>query len=62
MHSNHKDMVRMKSNKDGDYITISENLQLMCEDAPQVITNRWEEYDNQHREFFPCFFLTDCYA
>ncbi len=41
----------MKSTKDGDYDTISTILQLMCEDAPDMVENRWKEYDITNSEF-----------
>ena len=42
IHANHTDMVRYASRNDHSYCTISEELQIMVGEAPEVIRYRWE--------------------
>lgn len=43
--ANHQNMVRFASREDGAYERVSEPLQLMAEDAPSAIIERWKEED-----------------
>jgi hypothetical protein len=40
--ANHTDMVRYASKRDGGYGTISEELMIMTEEAPEAIQLRWQ--------------------
>ncbi|KAM3533696.1 hypothetical protein MY4038_003011 [Beauveria bassiana] len=42
MHANHTTMVRYASKQDVGYVTVSEHLQIMAEDATERVQQRWE--------------------
>ncbi|KAI1772656.1 hypothetical protein F4818DRAFT_453453 [Hypoxylon cercidicola] len=60
IHSDHIHMVKFSSEKDGGYIKVSENLQIMARSAGETIQSRWEaevRADNARRDDITQFSL-----
>ena len=43
IHADHINMVKFASRENNDYINVSGHLQIMAQDASDIIASRWEE-------------------
>ena len=48
MHKSHTEMTKAKSAMDQDIEAIVTHMELMCQEAPRKIRDKWENYDRLH--------------